>query len=134
MHYSRITLGVDFSSNALSTVSGGDDFCFYDEVAGGPNGAQVNGSVDVSTAMGDVRVDDSTTPSVEDFPLTITGNFDVNGGANQTITGASSMRGTFAGDAGVGGQATNLRFLAGDGTTNFSSSGDIPTRIITELQ
>ncbi|MBT8416216.1 MAG: hypothetical protein KJO42_02150, partial [Silicimonas sp.] len=135
VHYSRITVGVDFTTSTLSTTGGGDRFWYYDEVAGGPAATQVGGSVTVSSSA--VRFDDASTTGgvIESFPLTISGNLDVNGGPNQTInSGASSMLGTFAGDADVGGNATNARFFAGDGTTSFSSSGSIPTRIITELQ
>jgi hypothetical protein len=138
VHYSRIGLEADFTTNTLSTPDpASQQFWYYDEVSGGANATPVDGSVEVSTVVGGISFDNPTTPAQEDFPLIVSGSVDLNAGPNQTITG-DTMFGNFAGDSApcgsiTGNCASNLTYFAGVGTVTFSGSGPISTRIITDL-
>lgn len=122
LHYSRITLETDFAT--LSTSGGGDDFWYYDEVAGGANGVQVAGNIDVSS--GAVTVG-------SDFAVQVSGTLDIAGGGLETVdtSGSNSQL-----SATFGGATSPQYFTAGKNgeTTDFVGGPSIQTRIIGELQ
>ncbi|WP_413717168.1 hypothetical protein [Silicimonas sp. MF1-12-2] len=138
VHYSRIELQADFNTNTLTTRNEiNQQFWYYDEVAGGADAVQVGGSVNVSTNVGGISFDDPTSSFQEGFALNASGSVELNGGLSQDIT-AADMEGIFAGDSVACGSTTgncagNLTYFGAVGTLTFDGSGDIATRILTDL-